>query len=66
MVAHGERGGEDAKDQEGLRGRLVLDVVCDGVLQEGDLGEHLRQHEPEEDVRVRRLACTCAHAPPLR
>ena len=32
MVADGEGGGEDAEDEEGLRGPLVLDVVCDGVL----------------------------------
>ena len=32
MVADGQGGGEDAEDEEGLRGALVLDVVCDGVL----------------------------------
>ena len=32
MVSDGEGGGEDAEDEEGLSGALVLDVVCDGVL----------------------------------
>ena len=56
VVADGEGGGEDAEDEEGLRGRLVLDVVGDGVLQEGDLREHLREDEGEEDGGKRRLA----------
>mmetsp|Transcript_29120 Transcript_29120/g.85385 ORF Transcript_29120/g.85385 Transcript_29120/m.85385 type:complete len:330 (+) Transcript_29120:283-1272(+) len=56
VVSDGDGGGEDAEDEEWLRGRLVLDVVFDGVLQEGHLGEHLRQDEREEDERVPRLA----------
>ena len=32
MVADGKGGGEDAEDEERLRGPLVLDVVFDGVL----------------------------------
>ena len=32
MVADGQGGGEDTEDKEGLRGPLVLDVVCDGIL----------------------------------
>mmetsp|Transcript_29318 Transcript_29318/g.50197 ORF Transcript_29318/g.50197 Transcript_29318/m.50197 type:complete len:325 (+) Transcript_29318:229-1203(+) len=55
-MAHSEGGGEDAEDEEGLSRRLVFDVVGDGVLQEGDLGEHLRQHEAKEDGGVGRLA----------
>ena len=31
-MADGEGGGEDAEDEERLRGPLVLDVVFDGVL----------------------------------
>ena len=57
MVADGEGGGEDAEDEERLSGPLVLDVVGDGVLDEGELREHLREDESEEDERKSGLTC---------
>jgi hypothetical protein len=57
VVAAGERGGEDAKDEEGLSRGLVLDVVCDGVLEEGgELEVDLGDDETEEDEGVVGLA----------
>ena len=57
VVAACERGGEDAKDQEGLSRGLVLDVVCDGVLEEGgELQVDLGDDETEEDEGVVGLA----------
>ena len=57
VVADGEGGGEDAEDEERLSGPLVLDVVGDGVLDEVELREHLRQDEAEEDERKSGLTC---------
>ena len=51
MVADGEGGGEDAEDEERLSGPLVLDVFGDGVLDEGELCEHLRKDEAEGNSR---------------
>jgi hypothetical protein len=48
---------QDAEHQEWLRGRLVLDVVLDGVRQkQGGLEVDLRQNESEQDRRVQWLA----------
>ena len=57
VVADGEGGGEDAEDEEMLSGPLVLDVVGGGVRDEGELCEHLREDEAEEDERIRGLTC---------
>ena len=57
MVRDGEGGREDAEDEEGLGGALVLDVVLDGVLEEVlGLGPDLGGDEAREDERVGRLA----------
>jgi len=42
VVADCEGSGEDAKYEEWLRRSLVLHIVCDRILQERDLREHLR------------------------
>ena len=54
MVADGEGGGEDAEDEEGLRGPLVLDVVCDGVLAR--VRGRVRRVRVRVGVRVRARA----------
>mmetsp|Transcript_7604 Transcript_7604/g.25876 ORF Transcript_7604/g.25876 Transcript_7604/m.25876 type:complete len:223 (-) Transcript_7604:570-1238(-) len=56
VVPHGQRGGEDAEHEEGLRRGLVLDVVLDGVLEEEALRVELREEQRAEDGRVPRLA----------
>jgi hypothetical protein len=56
-VADGKGGGENTEDEERLSGPLVLDVVGDGVLDESELREHLREDEAEEDECIRGLTC---------
>lgn len=57
VVAAGECSGEDAEDEEGLGRGLVLDVVCDRVLQEGgELEIDLGDDEAEKDEGVVCLA----------
>mmetsp|Transcript_24319 Transcript_24319/g.75058 ORF Transcript_24319/g.75058 Transcript_24319/m.75058 type:complete len:215 (-) Transcript_24319:615-1259(-) len=53
VVADGQGGDEEAEDEEGLGGGLVLDVELDGVLEEvGELGGDLGEEEAEEDGGV--------------
>mmetsp|Transcript_29873 Transcript_29873/g.101534 ORF Transcript_29873/g.101534 Transcript_29873/m.101534 type:complete len:383 (+) Transcript_29873:64-1212(+) len=56
-MRNGQRGREDAEDEERLGRALVLDVVLDGVLEEVlGLGPDLGRDEPAEDQGVGRLA----------
>lgn len=57
MVAPREASGEQSKDEERLRGGLVLDVVLDGIGEEKlELEENLGEDEREENVAVTRLS----------
>lgn len=51
---------QDSKYQKWLGGRLVLDVVLDGIRQqESSLKVNLGENETQENARIGRLANSC-------